>query len=260
MKQKYQQNIYSMYTVNPLLNGSCLKSLQYNLQPGILHDDTLYTREQNIFFDIRKPILLLPYISTHLYLLGVHVSVQTWPNFPRPDYYLRNARSESYLRAKRWSTTNLSRLYILAAESRWWGRAIWRTCLCFSNHEILYSMPLNHFITTPSLFSSVCVSPCLSLSPSPSPHFPALLIIVSVCARLYLILMPLFPLLVLALDELRRFSEILQIRRRGIWFHMQWPYFTLNWSQCWRHGEEVYQQHWSITKGLKMAQQQGQAM
>lgn len=82
-------------------------------------------------------------------------------------------------------------------------------------------MPLNHFITTPSLFSSVCVSPCLSLSPSPSPHFPALLIIVSVCARLYLILMPLFPLLVLALDELRRFSEILQIRRRGIWFHMQ---------------------------------------
>lgn len=77
MKQKYQQNIYSMYTVNPLLNGSCLKSLQYNLQPGILHDDTLYTREQNIFFDIRKPILLLPYISTHLYLLGVHVSVQT---------------------------------------------------------------------------------------------------------------------------------------------------------------------------------------
>lgn len=138
-------------------------------------------------------------------------------------YYFCNAGSESYLRLKWWSVTNLSPLYILAAENRWWGRAIWQTCLCFSNHEILYSMPLNHFITTPSLFSSVCVSPCLFLSlhfPLP-PHFSALLLIVSVSARLYLILMPLFPFLVLALNELHCLPKILQIRRGRIWFHMQ---------------------------------------
>lgn len=75
MKQKYQHNIYSMYTVNPLLNGGCLKSLQYNLQPGILHDDTLYTREQNLFlicgnqcyFYLTFPHIYIYCVCTHVY-------------------------------------------------------------------------------------------------------------------------------------------------------------------------------------------------
>lgn len=66
------------------------------------------------------------------------------------------------------------RLYILAGENRWWGRAIWQTCLCFSNQEILYSMSLNHFITAPSLFSSVFVSLFFSLHSRSLPSLSSL--------------------------------------------------------------------------------------
>lgn len=108
-------------------------------------------------------------MSTHIYFLCMHTNMHT-PHSLRPYYYFSNAEA-IYDKSLKWrGVTNLSHLYILATESRWWGRAIWQTCLCFSNHEILYSMPLNHFITTPSLFSSVCVSPSLSVSLS----FPSL--------------------------------------------------------------------------------------
>lgn len=111
--------------------------------------------------------------------------------------------------------------------------AIWRTCMCFSNHEILYSIALNHFISTPSLFSSVCVSLSFFLSP----HFPALLIIASVCARLYLILILLILLLVLALHELCCFPKTHQIGVR-IWFPTQkqtifYPEPLLMLMTCW---------------------------
>lgn len=134
---------------------------------------------------------------------------------------------------KQSGVTNFAWLYIWATENSEWDGAIWQTCWCFSNHEILYSIALNHFISTPSLFSSVCVFLSFFLSP----HFPALLIIASVCARLYLILILLILLLVLALHELCCFPKTHQIGVR-IWFPTQkqtifYPEPLLMLMTCW---------------------------
>ncbi len=98
--------------------------------------------------------------------MHMHIHKQTWSNFLRPDNYFSNAGSESYLRLEFRTVKRQKSFPVVHVGSR--EQMVRHSRLTdmfvFLNHEILYSMPLNHFITTPSLFSSACVSLCLSLS------------------------------------------------------------------------------------------------
>lgn len=84
------------------------------------------------------------------------------------------------------------------------------------------------FITTSSLLFSSVYMRLLFL-----PHFFRLLIIISVCARLYLILAPLLTLLTLlvsALHELRCLPQTLQIRERFCFFFNAETDYILPWA------------------------------